>query len=354
MKDVMMDDSAYLPMDIIVMILSRLPVKSVLKFKAVCKSWNALIASPPFIRSHLLHFNASNSNTLFIAITLHFTFGRFQDGMFEIEDPNRPIFEIPDDFNTILCYCKGILLLQCRQHELILWNPSIRKVDRLYLPFRFDASETLGLCYDPVLADLKIVAATWEKYAIFSCNNRSWKKGKVGGSLGSRGSQVDDTVCVDGAVCWKFMRSSNGFIVDVVCFESEGDKFKTLQKPNYLKPTDEFNLICLRDRLCVWFCNVDEAVVRIWMKDEVNIWMEFMKIVNIPHPFKWEQPVYVGENEIIVRLKNCRVLLYRPCEKTYEESVLPWSTCHEMVRSVDSLLFFSTSRRNRKRSIHLQ
>ncbi|RZC76833.1 hypothetical protein C5167_003342, partial [Papaver somniferum] len=42
-----------LPEDIIVNILSRLPVKSILRFRCVCKSWCRLFGDPDFIKFHL-------------------------------------------------------------------------------------------------------------------------------------------------------------------------------------------------------------------------------------------------------------------------------------------------------------
>lgn len=42
-----------LPLDIISYILSRLPVKSLLRFKCVSKSWCSLISYPQFIRMNL-------------------------------------------------------------------------------------------------------------------------------------------------------------------------------------------------------------------------------------------------------------------------------------------------------------
>ncbi|XP_059624633.1 F-box/kelch-repeat protein At3g23880-like [Cornus florida] len=42
-----------LPHDIIVQILSRLPVKSLLQFRCVCKSWCSLISDSHFVKTHL-------------------------------------------------------------------------------------------------------------------------------------------------------------------------------------------------------------------------------------------------------------------------------------------------------------
>lgn len=46
-----------LPDEIIADVLSRLPVKSLMRFRCVCKSWRTLISNPQFIKMHLNRVN---------------------------------------------------------------------------------------------------------------------------------------------------------------------------------------------------------------------------------------------------------------------------------------------------------
>lgn len=48
------DDQRQLPYEIVEEILLQLPVKSLLRFRSVCKPWGALISDPKFVKSHLL------------------------------------------------------------------------------------------------------------------------------------------------------------------------------------------------------------------------------------------------------------------------------------------------------------
>lgn len=51
-----------LPEDLVIdQILSRLPVKSLMRFKSVCKRWHSLPTNPSFIASHLKHRNTPNT-----------------------------------------------------------------------------------------------------------------------------------------------------------------------------------------------------------------------------------------------------------------------------------------------------
>ncbi|XP_058215917.1 F-box/kelch-repeat protein At3g23880-like [Rhododendron vialii] len=56
----------HLPFDVTIEILSRLPVKSLLRFKSVCKTWYALIENPDFIAKHLQTHSALNSASLLV------------------------------------------------------------------------------------------------------------------------------------------------------------------------------------------------------------------------------------------------------------------------------------------------
>ncbi|XP_028752217.1 F-box protein At3g07870-like [Neltuma alba] len=53
-------DEPLLPFEIIVNILKRLPVKSIVRFRCVCKDWKNLFKSPSFIAEHLRHSDRKN------------------------------------------------------------------------------------------------------------------------------------------------------------------------------------------------------------------------------------------------------------------------------------------------------
>ena len=62
-----------LPEDVLMDVFARLPVKSLLQFKCVCKSWYAIIRDPIFITKHLNHQSALSNNG-YLAVTRRVAF----------------------------------------------------------------------------------------------------------------------------------------------------------------------------------------------------------------------------------------------------------------------------------------
>ncbi|XP_057436179.1 F-box/kelch-repeat protein At3g06240-like [Lotus japonicus] len=130
-----------LPEDLIPQILLRLPVRSLLRFKTVCKSWLSLISDPQFGKSHF-DLAASPSHRYQVR-TIDDSVISFQDIDESFHDasavvklkcplPFSPDQNIagtyPDDdiFNDpeCLCSCRGFILLIYDLGNNIIWNPA--------------------------------------------------------------------------------------------------------------------------------------------------------------------------------------------------------------------------------------
>ncbi|KAL8552286.1 hypothetical protein ACS0TY_001108 [Phlomoides rotata] len=78
------DAPTTLPYDIIENILSRLPAKYLLRFKVVCKLWEAMISDPTFAETHFQQYNNSSSQNLLAWEKLY----DFYQGLYVAEIPN--------------------------------------------------------------------------------------------------------------------------------------------------------------------------------------------------------------------------------------------------------------------------
>ncbi|KAG4380386.1 hypothetical protein AAZX31_16G148100 [Glycine max] len=185
--------SVFLPQELIIEILLRLPVKSLVRFKCVCKLWLSLISDPHFAISHFeqaaihnerlvllapcarefrsIDFNASlHDNSASAALKLDFL-------------PPKPYYV------RILGSCRGFVLLDCCQ-SLHVWNPSTgvhKQVPRSPIVSDMDVrffTFLYGFGYDPSTHDYLVVQASnnpsSDDYAtrveFFSLGANAWKE----------------------------------------------------------------------------------------------------------------------------------------------------------------------------------
>ncbi|KAG8385827.1 hypothetical protein BUALT_Bualt03G0085700 [Buddleja alternifolia] len=178
-----------IPPEIIKEILSRLPAKSLLRFRCVSKPWRSMIDAKDFIKLHLRHSYETNSNrTLLVDSTQLF----FIDlNSFERLD----IGDIQFEPQVIASSCDGLVLIEFEFDNLVLWNPATRKSNQLPYP-PLDCRITNGsknvreqsaLGYDSKHDDYKIVrvvqASTmvddgflYSETEIYSLRSNTWKK----------------------------------------------------------------------------------------------------------------------------------------------------------------------------------
>ncbi|KAG5554853.1 hypothetical protein RHGRI_012423 [Rhododendron griersonianum] len=176
-----------LPFEIVYDILSRLPVKSLCRFKSVSNPWLALITNPEFVKSHL-HHQSTNANNISLKIILCSFISPFCCSVYyqapdhivaQLEMPCKSGAEIFGSLN-------GVLLLDIDiDEELCLWNPSFRMYQKFSPPKcpddRIDG-KIYGLGYDSISDDFKVVAAFFlvsgagSVVHVFSSKLSLWKR----------------------------------------------------------------------------------------------------------------------------------------------------------------------------------
>ncbi|XP_021735174.1 F-box/kelch-repeat protein At3g23880-like [Chenopodium quinoa] len=165
-----------IPEELVLQFLVRLPTKSLLRFRSVCKSWFLLINSSNFISLHKLHNHAiGNYNILF----RHFCNTQKKE-IYSLYDekcsfsPFRTIGELDFPFDrtqgsyyTIVSCVNGLICLWDDTNELnpvTLWNPAIRK--SYQVPFYCNVSDSrssaclklsFGFGFDALANDYKIL-----------------------------------------------------------------------------------------------------------------------------------------------------------------------------------------------------
>ncbi|KAK1352871.1 F-box domain-containing protein [Heracleum sosnowskyi] len=197
--------------DLISEILERVPVKSLLRFQSVCKTWLSLIKHPAFVKSQLLRATTTETDqTLIISRYKGQDENRFV--LFRIDSRETEVdFNFPysrDEFKyvpfcTLVGSANGIACIAVDfinfKVSIYLWNPATRQAKAIPT-FRDVHHEALGFGYDPVDDDYKVVRIVMPPSfsEVYSDNGNVWRK--VPDPIDTP-LNADFDVCFNGFLC---------------------------------------------------------------------------------------------------------------------------------------------------------
>ncbi|KAK9162195.1 hypothetical protein Syun_003097 [Stephania yunnanensis] len=160
---------------VIIGILSRLPAKSVLRFKSVCKEWRTLIEEHFFVEKHFEQLqggaNTRPDSTMFV----NYNDGRLYSLDIEslslscdeeqVELPEKVLrshnylLGLSSTYNMLLLLgsCNGLICMQ-NGKSISLWNPCTRT----YSPVEYPPKDTQSVC------NMTLVLATTQRLKITS------------------------------------------------------------------------------------------------------------------------------------------------------------------------------------------
>ncbi|KAL3628762.1 hypothetical protein CASFOL_027808 [Castilleja foliolosa] len=149
--------------DLMLCVLARLPVKSIFRFKSVCKPWNHLFSTQEFVKMQLISVFNIESNEKKAKILDH----PFDNTQVRID---------------IVGCCRGLVCIK-RGQEFILWNLAMN-LFKTVSPLKDHNSVRLGFGYDAEGDDFKVVRIVL-KYKrnfgicvscveVYSVNSDSW------------------------------------------------------------------------------------------------------------------------------------------------------------------------------------
>uniref|UniRef100_A0A2N9J996 F-box domain-containing protein n=1 Tax=Fagus sylvatica TaxID=28930 RepID=A0A2N9J996_FAGSY len=254
--------SDYLPDELVLEILHRLPAKSLIRFRCVSKSWNSLITSPTFINSHLTQslslFSNSNSNTLIVRHCAshpnieHYKLFRDENDSFDqIQQLDFPVSSRRIHHFMLIGSVNGLFSLH-EQERFILWNPSIKKSITLPKPcitFKIHGSVSshLALGFDPRSNDYKVVRIAFISrnhipgepeipiVEVYSLSEGSWRITSASASF-PPGISFNDwnhpAASLNGAVHFAVHDRGNAYCPLVLSFDLGDEVFRVISVPN--------------------------------------------------------------------------------------------------------------------------
>ncbi|XP_027938344.1 F-box/kelch-repeat protein At3g23880-like [Vigna unguiculata] len=152
-------NSCVLPENMLMEILSWLPLKEVVQLRCVSKAWNHLVSDPAFVK---LHFQRSPKNTHLLLTFVDTADDGAQDRDYAVICPIQDLLDNPSStletlhrnnrpFNrsyTVLGVCNGLVCLQDSSTEEVfseywfrIWNPAIRAMSKDSPHIRFRNSD---------------------------------------------------------------------------------------------------------------------------------------------------------------------------------------------------------------------
>ena len=245
----------HLPHDIVLNILANLPVKSVLRFRCVSKTWDSSITTPSFISTHL---NLNNNNNLAYLISFASTtvdsrtilsfIGGYDPTFNRISE-----YPIPSGFHSSYGFyyytadsCNGLVCFTQHGYHptttgaICLWNPSIRKQKRLpdfsltqYVRF------STGFAYQSITNDYKVVKISLMcgmkiEAEVYTLSSNSWRRVEISLANTVLGLPPDNPTAtfVSGALHWLGNVSEAASLFMILSFDVNNDKFGEIALPH--------------------------------------------------------------------------------------------------------------------------
>jgi F-box interacting protein len=166
----------YLPHELIIQILLRLPVKSLIRFKCLCKSWFSLITHDPQFANSPFQLTAATPTCRILFIStpdLHDDFASVSLNLHFLLSESYSKLQIKGS-------CRGFILLHCTS-RLYIWNPSTGFHKQIPVsPFgsNLDAEYFYGFGYDQSTDDYLVVSMSGDPshFEFFSLRVNTWKQ----------------------------------------------------------------------------------------------------------------------------------------------------------------------------------
>jgi len=330
----------FIPDELVAEILSRLDVKTIVRFKSVSKSWNTLISDPAFVDKHLKKSSQKQNLIVIWNISDGYNVSRISLHSL-IENPSISIHSRNNShFLKRGCYiagsCNGLICLFSKSfyitqnvgsrhvwHEnysIYFWNPSTRKkseklgsfsystpVDRLYPFHSLSNSFQFGFGYDDSRKTYKVVAFHVEEnkpapvtseVKVFSLGGNCWRNIQSFpviplNGLNHRHTCLNNGMHLSGTVNWLaglndfysiheywYITNAEQFVIISLDLSTETYK-QLLLPPGYDEvPTVWPVLMVLMECLCFSYDTKDNGFV-LWQMKEYGVqesWSQLFKI----------------------------------------------------------------------------
>ncbi|KAI8002255.1 F-box/kelch-repeat protein [Camellia lanceoleosa] len=335
-----------LPEEIMVDILSRLPITSLCRFRCVSKPWLSLISDPYFIKTHLNRntTNEKHQHDRLILLSEPCDFHSVDLKSFEFRDHFEALHlkfspnQSPSDCMEIWGSFDGLLLMLDDFFDCFLLNPSTRQSRKLpKSSFSVNSEycfDSYGFGYDSSRDDYKVVRISHHDYdyevdcadnivSVYNLSTDSWRR--IGDSPFDH-SRDDPSpgILLDGALHWvtTSVVGSNTSCV-IASLDLADETFHSVPCPGSVDDSIVVQQLgVVGGCLCVFVprhCGCDD----VWVMKEygvVDSWTKFT--INYAN-FTWLKPLSLSSTcEFLFEASGNKFVLCNPLEKKSKELVV--------------------------------
>ncbi|XP_017436350.1 putative F-box protein At1g32420 isoform X5 [Vigna angularis] len=243
-------EKEFLPLDVMINILKRVPVKSLIRFKCVSKEWLKILERSPFFTKQQLEHSAAN-NALLLLQRIHRQ-PRPEPFSTCIIGPHHDLIHeshlshIVSPTAKILASCNGLL---CLRHNtaLSILNPATRQIRQVPIA-NLLAFNYVGFGFSPLADDYKIVRISMcvfapddqvvvldnvrvDRVEVYSLASGSWRE--IDAAKLQPLCIVSSSVAITGTIFWlaTMTSASNTDSEFVVSFDVGRDLFTLVNGP---------------------------------------------------------------------------------------------------------------------------
>jgi F-box interacting protein len=284
--------SIILPQALISEILSRLPVKSLVRFRCVSKTWSALIEDPTFMNIHLRNNRERNlivqtRNVDQNDVLLNFKYYSVPANFSE----DRPVEVLPPFYSTessfsfykIIGCCNGLVCFRTYdKKKIVLWNPSIRKYKKVaFEPIKKGYPiENFAFGYDSVNNDFKVLKIMELSRMLFEVNvyslkSHSWRR--VEDKWPYKNSSIcSEPIYFSGTLLWLIKNETNR--TRLLAFHLTTEKFEEQTLPVELRAIKTLEV--LKGSICASAYRPDARCIDFWIMKETS----WSQLFTLPVP----------------------------------------------------------------------
>jgi F-box interacting protein len=324
----------YLPHELIIEILLRLPTKSLIRFKCVCKSWFSLISHPNFANSHFDLTAATHTPRI---LSIFYSPLEFQSIDFESSNDSASSGNLNKKFIPqsgdkefrayIEISCRGFIFFHCFS-RLYLWNPCtglhklmpLSPFDSKFLTYCL-RSNLYGFGYDKSRNDYLVVVLGSESnlasnvvlshLEVFSLRDNTWKQ--IEGAHFPYQNVTNDHskqgVLFNGAIHWLAFRCDLNVHV-IVAFDLMERKLFEIPLPDhdFHYQSSYCHLWVFGEFLSIWDADYENYRTKIWVMKEYKVCSSWNKKLVLPRPDIF--PIYSTKNYDIIGANFYKLVKY--------------------------------------------